>query len=90
MTPEEKARLQAVVVSNLKQSCLDLSGAVMDLFDRFDEHGLEAAWAGDGALVVMRMQKAHEELRSFLARQVTQRMLALGVDAETLARMDIR
>ena len=90
MTPEEKARIQAAVVGNLKQACLDLSAAATDLFDRFDEHGIEAAWEGNGALVVVRMQKAHEELRSFLSRQALQRMTALGISPETLARMDVR
>ncbi len=75
----DRQRIQKAVVDDLKQACLDLSAAAGELFDRFDEHGIEAAWKGDGALIVIQMQKAHEELRSFLSRQAIQRMVALGL-----------
>lgn len=74
-------------VTDLKQACLDLSNRALELFDRFDEHGLEAAWVRDGVLVVARMEQAHEVVRSFLERQATRRMLALGVTPEQLARI---
>ena len=73
-------------VRDLQQACLDLSKAATDLFDRFAEHGLEAAWVGDGILDVIAMQKAHEVLRSFLARQSASRLMALGVRPTDLLR----
>lgn len=73
-------------VSELKQSCLDLSKSALELYDRFEEHGLEAAWEGDGALVVVRMSDAHEVLRQFLLTQSTLRLLALGVSPADLLR----
>lgn len=71
---------------DLRQACLDLSKAALELCDRFEEHELEAAWKGDGALVVVRMGKAYETLREFFSQQATQRLLALGIDPRTLTR----
>lgn len=63
----------------LRQACLDLSKAALDLCDRFEEHGLEAAWVDGGAATVLKMQNAHETLRSFLSHQAASRLRALGV-----------
>lgn len=73
-------------LAELKQACLDLAGAAGELFDRFEEHGYEAAWEGDGVLVVMRMEEAHEKIRGFLAHQSTSRLIALGVNPATLLK----
>ena len=90
MNDAEKEVIRKRVVGDLKQACLDLSREAMVLFDRFEEYGIEAAWESDGAVVIMRMEEAHEILRSFLAQQATSRMLALGVTPENLARMVMR
>jgi hypothetical protein len=81
----QRAAIQSRVIGDLKQSCLDLAAAAGDLFDLFDQHGLEAAW--EGPLVVARMEKAHNHITDFLRHQATRRMLALGVSPEALARM---
>jgi hypothetical protein len=88
LSDEQKAAIQTRVVGDLKQSCLDLAAAAGELFDLFDQHGLEAAW--EGPLVVARMEKAHNHIADFLRRQATQRMLALGVSPEALARMVVQ
>ena len=90
MTDEQKAVIRQRQVNDLKQACLDLANAGGELFDRLDEHGLEAAWVGDGALVVMRMAKAYEDLRQFLADQSVRRLVALGVPAASLLRTERR
>lgn len=86
MNENDRNGLRETVVGDLKQACLDLSAASIELFDHFEQHGLEAAWEGDGVLVVMRMQKAHEALRSFLERQAVRRMVALGIPLDSMTR----
>jgi hypothetical protein len=77
-------------VVELKQACIDLANAANELFDRFDEHGYEAAWEGDGALVVLKMQQAHEVLREFLSLQAIRRLRGLGLTFEQIAGMGER
>jgi hypothetical protein len=74
-------------LSELKQACLDLSKVGTDLFDLFDEHGLEGAWNPEVIPVILRLQEAHGTLIDFLSGQVTRRMLALGVSPAEIFRM---
>lgn len=73
-------------VPAMKQACLDLSKHALALYDRLEEHGAEAAWKGDGALIVVRLARSYEALRDPLSRQATNRLLAMGVPPEQLLR----
>lgn len=60
----------------LKQACLDLSNAALALFDQLDEHGTEAPWVGGNVLTLGKLTAAHEEIRSYFARQAVTRLSA--------------
>jgi hypothetical protein len=65
--------------SDLKQACLDLSGAACELFDGLDEHGDEAPWEDARYLhALMRIATAHGELASHFKAMAARRLMHLG------------
>lgn len=77
--------------TEMKQICLDLSKAAGTLFDIIDEKD-DINAVMDGALGVLALAEVMintNKMREYYARQNIQRMLALGISPEELARMDL-
>lgn len=83
LTDDQKAAIQARLVGDLKQACLDLSAAAGEMFALFDAEGVDGLWVNPMPLV--RMQQAYASLTDPLRRQAAQRLLALGLGPERLA-----
>lgn len=77
MDPEQQAVIEARMVNDLKQACLDLAKAAGELFDRFEEHGLQAAFRADGAAVVVELATSFKEVQGFLLQQAEMNLRGL-------------
>lgn len=74
--------------NDMKQACVDLSNAAIALFDLIEEKGVTAPLDNMEDLPkLMKVLSEAEHIRSYYNRRNIQRMLALGVDPQTLLKM---
>lgn len=72
-------------VTEMKQACLDLSNAAMEMFDLLDADGMEGPW--NDPLVAVRMRNAFDAIAEPLGAMAVRRLMALGVNPETILGM---
>lgn len=72
----------------LKQLCISVSKAALELYDIIDEKGITAPIDNMGDLSSLKnLIENSEKIRRYYFRRTTQRMLALGVSPKALLEM---
>jgi hypothetical protein len=74
-------------MTDVRQLCLDVSKAAMELFDLVDEKGDHAPLDDTGNVMILQaMLEPMYEIKGYYTRLAVQRMLALGVSPANIIK----